>query len=341
MIMNKTILCGLTIDEIYGIMQSSGFRMDHARATANQIYKKGISDLSESNKLSKKLKMFIKENTLSGLFLPESSFISSDGTQKSVFRRHDGRCYETVMMSEGKRTTVCVSTQSGCRMGCPFCMTGRYGFYGNLTAGEILNQIISIPLSRPVTHVVFMGMGEPMDNIDNVLKACTVMMAEWGLAISRRNITVSTVGITGKVKQFIKESPCNLAFSLYSPFPDERRAVVPVEKTYPAIDIIEIMKSDDKHKDRRLSIAYIMIKGINDSENHLEGLIKLLKGSRIRVNLIPYHPGPDDVNRSSSEKRIQHFRHNLTISGISASVRKSRGQDISAACGLLASQFEQ
>ena len=239
-------------------------------------------------------------------------------------------------MPDKKRNTVCVSTQSGCRMGCPFCVTGRYGFHGNLSAGEIVNQVISIPEASKITHVVFMGMGEPMDNLENVLKACRILTAEWGLAISQRNITVSTVGITPGIKIFLESSECNLTLSLYSPFPDERKLVVPAETRYPVSEIINIMKNYPVKKKRRLSVAYVMIKELNDTDHHLEGLKALLKGSDIRVNLLPYHLVPGDNNTSSSAERIQFFKHNLVISGISASIRKSRGIDISAACGLLA-----
>ena len=176
-------------------------------------------------------------------------------------------------------------------MGCPFCVTGRYGFHGNLSAGEIVNQVISIPGSSGVTHVVFMGMGEPMDNLENVLKACRILSSEWGLAISPRNITVSTVGITSGIEKFLQSSECNLTLSLHSPFPDERELVVPAEKRYPVHEIIRIMMNYPLKKKRRLSIAYIMIKNLNDTDLHLEGLKALLKGSKIRVNLLQYHHG--------------------------------------------------
>jgi 23S rRNA (adenine2503-C2)-methyltransferase len=222
-------------------------------------------------------------------------------------------------------------------MGCPFCVTAKYGFHGNLSAGDIINQIISIPSAEKVTHVVFMGMGEPMDNLENVLKTAGIISAEWGMAISPRNITVSTVGILPAVELFLERSQCNLTLSLYSPFEEERINVIPAEKKYPALKIIEIMKNIPLKKKRRLSIAYVMIKDINDTDHHLSGLKKMVGGSGIRVNLLPYHPVKNDENTPSSDERMHYFKHDLVISGISASVRKSRGADISAACGLLAS----
>jgi 23S rRNA (adenine2503-C2)-methyltransferase len=275
-------------------------------------------------------------NTYSGVFTPITSEVSIDKTVKYLFRTETGKEFETVYIPANKRNTVCVSTQSGCRMGCRFCVTGRYGFRGNLSTGEIVNQIISIPVAGKVTHIVFMGMGEPMDNLENVLKACRIITAEWGLAISPRNVTVSTVGITPGIEEFLKSSECNLTLSLHSPFSEERERAVSIEKKYPAHKIIEIMNNYPVKKKRRLSLAYVMIKDLNDTDKHLEGLKALLKDSVVRVNLLPYHRVNDDPNTSSSNEKMQFFKHNLVVSGISASVRKSRGIDISAACGLLA-----
>jgi 23S rRNA (adenine2503-C2)-methyltransferase len=226
-------------------------------------------------------------------------------------------------------------------MGCPFCATGNYGYYGNLSVRDIINQIISIPEAGKVTHVVFMGMGEPMDNLKNVLKACNIITAQWGLSIGVRNVTVSTVGILPAVKDFLEGSGCNLSLSLYSPFPEERLKIVPAEKRYPSGTIIDLMKGYTSGKRRRMTVAYVMIKGINDSDGHLKELKRLIGNSGIRVNLLPFHRIPGSTNESSAPGRIQFFRHDLVISGISASIRKSRGEDVSAACGLLASGLNQ
>jgi len=332
--MIKTSLCGLTADEI---MDLAGSDQSHANAIANCLYKKKIDDILLFPGISKKLKEALIERSCPGIFRPVASEKSCDGTIKYLFRNRLGLEYETVYMPDIKRHTVCVSSQSGCRMGCPFCVTGKYGFRGNLSVHDIINQVISLPGPIRITHVVFMGMGEPLDNIDNLLKACNILTAEWGLAISPRNITVSTVGITSGTEIFLKLSNCNLALSLYSPFPEERYRAVPAEKKYPAHRIIDIMKSRPAGKKQRMSIAYVMIGGINDTDRHLDGLINLLKDSRIRVNLLPFHSIPGDDNTSSSPERMQYFKHELVISGISASIRKSRGIDVSAACGLLAS----
>ena len=335
--MIKKNLCGLTVDEILSLIEPSGFTPAHAVSISNSIYRKRIDEISFITKIPNKLKEELTFKTCSGIFKPVATEYSIDKTIKYLFRTESGKEFETVYIPDNKRNTVCVSTQSGCRMGCPFCVTGNYGFRGNLSAGEIVNQIISIPDAGKVTHVVFMGMGEPLDNLENVLKACKIITSDWGLAISPRNVTVSTVGITPGIEKFLESSHCNLTVSLHSPFSMERKLIVPVERRYPAHKIIEIMKNYPVKKKRRLSLAYVMIKDMNDTDFHLEGLKTLIKGSEVRVNLLPYHPFGEDLNSPSSDERMQFFKHNLVISGISASVRKSRGFDISAACGLLAS----
>jgi 23S rRNA (adenine2503-C2)-methyltransferase len=339
--MIKKSLCGLTADEILRLIEPYGFTYSHAVSIANGIYKKNANELSLIARLPKKLRYELETIATCGIFFPVSSEVSADKTVKYLFRTEMGKAYETVYIPDNKRNTVCVSTQSGCRMGCPFCVTAGYGFHGNLSAGEIVNQIISIPDSGKVTHVVFMGMGEPMDNLENVLKACEIITSEWGLAISSRNVTVSTVGITKGIEKFLQRSDCNLTLSLYSPFPEERKKVVPAEKQNPALKLIEIMKNYPVKKKRRLSLAYVMIKDLNDTDKHLEELKAILKGSAIRVNLLPYHSVMNDLIISSTEEKMHFFKHDLVMSGISASVRKSRGIDISAACGLLATGLKK
>ena len=334
--MKKKNLCGLTAEEIFGIIKQGGFEFRHAVTIANLIYKKRITDFSRVNRLPKSLLEFIDQNTTTIISEPVAAEESADKSVKYLFRNLSGMQFETVYIPDGKRNTVCVSAQSGCRMGCPFCMTAKYGFHGDLAAADILTQILGIPHAGNVTHIVFMGMGEPLDNLESVLQACRIMTAEWGMAVSPRNITVSTVGITQGVRRFLEESDCNLALSLYSPFEEERAQVVPAERKYPVSEIMEIMRNYLSGKRRRLSVAYVMIREVNDTDSHLAGLVKMLKDTGIRVNLLPYHPVKDDRVSSSTEERMMFFRHRLMMSGISASVRKSRGADISAACGLLA-----
>jgi 23S rRNA (adenine2503-C2)-methyltransferase len=334
--MEKKSLCGMTAQELKEIIGPAGFSDTHVNSVLNQIYKKSKKDINDLLNIPKELKHLLEEKTIPGFFSPSATEISVDKSIKYLFSASDGRSFETVFIPDDKRTTVCVSTQSGCRMGCPFCVTSSYGFRGNLTAGEIVNQVIALPDAGSVNHVVFMGMGEPMDNLENVLKACEIFTAEWGLSISSRNITVSTVGITDGIRQFLNRSSCNLTLSLHSPFSKERSLLIPAEGAFPFSEIIEMMKCFPRKKMRRFSVAYIMIKGFNDSDLHLEELKKLLAGTGIRVNLLPFHKTTNNPMLTSTPERMQWFKHSLVTSGISASIRKSRGEDISAACGLLA-----
>ena len=337
--MKKITLSGLTPGEISGLIEPEGFNLKHALIISNSIYKKKAAGFADIQSLPFKLRNFLDAAADAGIYKPVQSEVSSDKSVKYLFRNHKGLLFETVYIPENKRNTVCVSSQSGCRMGCPLCVTGKYGFHGNLSAGDIVNQVLSLPQADKVTHVVFMGMGEPLDNLNNVLKACETFTSQWGLSLSRRNITVSTVGITPGIKEFLSRTSCNLTLSLYSPFAAERLELVPLEQKYPLRDLIDLMKTFPLQKKRRMSIAYVMIRDLNDADRHLGELMKLLKGSGIRVNLLPFHPVNEVSYRSSTDKRMLFFKHNLIVAGISASIRKSRGTDISAACGLLASNL--
>lgn len=334
-------ICGLApCDIMDSVAHLYPMSMRQALAVANGVYKKGVVDFLEISSIPRILGRILNNEFQSGTFNPVLEKFSSDGSVKYLYRNPEGMEYETVYIPDVKRNTVCVSTQSGCRMGCRFCATGRIGFHGNLTAGEIINQVISITDSKKVNHVVFMGMGEPLDNLPGLLKAIEILTASWGLAISPRNITVSTVGIRPGIIEFLEKVRCNLVLSLFSPFSEERQRAVPVEKVYPLEEIIAMMKSSPPDRKRRLSIAYMMIRNLNDTDSHLEKLKELLHNSRVRVNLLPYHPVADDLNLPSSSEKMNYFKHELVNSGISASIRKSRGTDIDAACGLLAGGHE-
>lgn len=336
-----TPLCGLTPDELFGFIRKYGFEKDYAVKIVSSFYRRGIRDLALMTNVPKQLRELISSDFSTAFNIPRASETSTDKTIKYLFRTETGKEYETVYIPEEKRKTVCVSVQSGCRMGCPFCATAGYGFKGDLNAGEIVGQVISLPFAKEISHVVFMGMGEPMDNLSGVLKACDIMTSQWGLAISPHNITVSSVGITEGINEFLDRSECNLTLSLYSPFASERAEIVPAEKLYPVRDIIDTMRAYPLAKKRRLSIAYVMIENVNDSDNHLEELKRLLTGSSIRVNLLPYNTISNDPKKSSSPSRMTYFKHSLVISGVPASIRKPRGADISAACGLLASGLSE
>jgi 23S rRNA (adenine2503-C2)-methyltransferase len=336
--MSRKILYGLTPDETYDLISDSGFSRSHAVEVALNLYRRKIGSIDNFIKIPKKLKSFLSSCCSVGLLDYVDSEMSSDGAARYLFKSAEDKFFETVYIPEHKRNTVCVSVQSGCRMGCPNCVSGAYGFYGNLTTEEIVTQVLSIPFSSDITHVVFMGMGEPMDNLDNVLKSCEILTAQWGLALSPRNVTISTTGILSGVKRFLEESDCNLTLSLHSPFSAERAKIIPAESKHPFADLLSEIKSAKLKKGRRLSVAYMMIDGVNDSEEYLEELISVLKSLGIRVNLLPFHKTPNSVLNPSPYERIQYFKHSLVCAGVSASIRKSRGGDISAACGLLAAR---
>ena len=333
---DKRQLVGLTYDEIAKSLQSSGIDTKYAGRIAYWLYKRKLRHLTDIDNIAGDVKRLLAENFTSGITPPPKRTESSDGSVKYLFNYPRNRSAETVFLPDKIRSTVCVSTQCGCARSCLHCRTGEMGLRGNLSAGEIVNQVLAIPESEEVNRVVFMGMGEPLDNVDEVIKAINIFTAEWGLALGSANITVSTVGIIPGISKILKATSCNLTLSLVSPIPGERVALVPAEKIYPAAEVISIMKSAPPANKRRFTIAYMMIDGVNDSDTHLEALTQLTAGSSVRVNLLKYHPHGDLPFRPSSADKMDHFRVRLLASGISASIRRSRGEDISAACGMLA-----
>jgi 23S rRNA (adenine2503-C2)-methyltransferase len=331
----KTLpLAGLDLSGLEHLLTINGADPRFARRILYWIYRRGIMSFTEINDIPKNVLTVLSGRFATGLSSAVSSAVSADGSVKYLFRTDDGLLHETVYLPEGNRRTVCVSVQSGCRMGCRFCATGLNGWRGNLTAGEIVNQVVSLP--HDVNHLVLMGMGEPGDNINEVIKAVNVMTAEWGMAVGKRRVTVSTVGITPAVKRLIAETGCNITLSLYSPFPEERQEAIPAETAWPFKETLSLMKASLAGYDRRFTVAYVMIKGKNDTGRHLEELKRLIAGTGIRINLLPYHQLEADADSSSDAETMMRFKHLLVTSGIGASVRKSRGADIAAACGMLA-----
>jgi 23S rRNA (adenine2503-C2)-methyltransferase len=333
---NLKTLSGMGLSDAEALLCSLGLDEHYARRLLYWVYRRRIKSLDEINDIPGRVLQVLSEHVVPGLSPPVTSEVSSDGSVKYLFSDAGGLMHETVWLPDGKRRTVCVSVQSGCRMGCRFCATGRNGWGGNLTAGEIVNQVVSIP--DEVTHIVLMGMGEPGDNIDEVIKACRIFTAEWGLAAGRSRVTVSTVGVTPAVKRLLEETECNITLSLHSPFHEERREVIPAEARWPFAETLNLMKSYDNGRKRRFTVAYVMIMGKNDTDRHLVELKRLLAGTDIRVNLLPYHPADVNDDRCSDGEIMMRFKHELVTSGIGASVRKSRGADIAAACGMLAAR---
>ncbi|MCA1747121.1 MAG: 23S rRNA (adenine(2503)-C(2))-methyltransferase RlmN, partial [Bacteroidales bacterium] len=288
--------------------------------------------------LSKEARSKLKTNYQIGLSPARNVQVSADGTKKYLFNTSLEKFIETAYIPDNDRHTVCVSTQVGCKMGCLFCMTGKQGFQGNLTAGEILNQLRSIEEWDRITNIVYMGMGEPLDNLEEVLKSLEILTAAWGFAMSPRRITVSTIGIIPAMKEFLEKSEAHLAVSLHSPFDAERKMLMPVQQVYPLTEVLKEIRSWDFGRQRRVSFEYIMFGELNDTPRHVKELVKILSGIQCRINLIRFHPIPDTPLKSSTPERISAFRDGLNARGIVTTLRASRGEDIYAACGLLSTR---
>ena len=336
--MPKNYLFGKKQDELEKIVQLLNLPAYHGRQIAEWLYKKEVSTISEMTNLSKTVRTLLSKEYEMGLLKFLKVQESIDGTKKYLFETISGKFIETAYIPEKNRSTLCVSSQVGCKMGCLFCMTGKQGFQGQLSVGEILSQLKSLPERKQITNIVYMGMGEPFDNLQNVMDSLEILTSDWGFAMSPRRITVSTIGIIPGMKEFLESSKCHLAVSLNSPFEEERKQLMPVEKVYSLPKVLDVIKSFDFGKQRRVSFEYIMLKGFNDTKRHVNELVRLLHGIRCRVNLIRFHPIPGTPLESSDFSTIQEFQNALKAKGIITTLRASRGQDIAAACGLLSTE---
>ena len=334
----KDTLFGKTLSELQEITENLGLPKYNARQISDWLYKKNIISVNEMTNLSVKTRELLSNKYDTGITLPLKVEVSADKTKKYLFQTSGGHYIETAMIPERSRVTVCVSSQAGCKMGCTFCMTARQGFQGNLTAGEIVNQIKSIEESEQVSNIVYMGMGEPLDNLAEVLKSLEILTSDWGFGMSPRRITVSTIGIVPAMHNFLEKSEAHLAVSLHSPFNTERQRLMPLQAKYPIEQIISEIKSRNIGGQRRISFEYILFEGLNDSSVHVKELTKLLNGLKCRVNLIRFHPIPGSPLKSPGEETLQRFKDQLNNKGILTTIRASRGQDISAACGLLSTK---
>ena len=335
--MQKRVLVGKTLSELKQLAQELKMPAFAGKQIAEWLYEKRVTDFSAMTNISKQNRERLAEECSVGVEPPVHQVVSEDGTEKYLFSLSDGYTVETVYIPDRERATLCVSSQVGCKMNCLFCMTGKQGFQRNLTPAEIMNQILAVPHSQELTNIVFMGMGEPTDNLDSVLAVIEILTSAWGMAWSPKRITLSTVGIRKGVKRFLDESKCHLAVSLHAP--DGRRAkYMPAEKAFPISEMIAMLREYDFSHQRRLSFEYIMLRGVNDSIEDAQKLSELLKGLDCRVNLIRYHAIPGISLQSSSDATIEAFRNELNTRGVVATIRASRGEDVSAACGMLASQ---
>lgn len=334
----KEVLFGKILEELQQIVTAFKLPKFTAKQIADWLYKKDCYFIDEMTNLSKEARAILNKNFTIGLTRHLKVSESSDGTKKYLFPVRAGGFIEAAYIPEKDRATLCVSSQIGCKMGCLFCMTGKQGFQGQLSANEILNQIRSLPEREKLTNIVFMGMGEPFNNLENVLKSVQILTETWGFEMAPRRITVSTIGIIPGMVKFLEQTKAHLAVSLHSPFEVERKNLIPIEKVYPLSAIMKTIKNTEWGRQRRVSFEYIMFKELNDTEQHIKGLVKLLHGIKCRINLIRFHPFPGSPLQSSDTKTIEWFRDTLKEKGIMTTIRTSRGQDIEAACGLLSTK---
>ncbi|GAB4224051.1 MAG: 23S rRNA (adenine(2503)-C(2))-methyltransferase RlmN [Spirochaetales bacterium] len=337
----KEPLFGKTLRQLEEIRDRLGLPSYTPKQVARWLYRGHLQQIAAMTDLSKEVRHILEGRFTPGTAAPTHVSESSDGTKKYLFPPG----IESAFIPEEDRATLCLSTQIGCKMGCRFCWTGKQGFQGNLSPGEILNQYESLPERERITNFVYMGMGEPLDNLDAVLDSLTILTAPWGYGFSPSRITVSTVGILPGIKRFLEESHCHLAVSLHSPFDEERSLLMPIQHRYPVKEVLEVIRSFDIPKQRRVSFEYIVFEGLNHSPRHVKELARILQGIRCRINLIRFHSGreqmllPDGrVLTPASNEQVLEFQEQLNRKGIRTTIRKSRGQDIEAACGQLSTK---
>ena len=338
--MRETLL-GKTPAELKEAALKVGLPAFAGKQLAGWLYDKKVLSFNDMTNISKAGRERLEAEYDIGVTLPSGCQVSRDGTKKYLFPAGVGEAVEAVMIPDEDRKTLCVSSQAGCRMGCKFCMTGRQGFHGNLPVSLILSQFVAIDEAPDLTNAVFMGMGEPLDNFDNVLRAVEVLTSDWGFGWSPKRITLSTIGLIPNLKRFLDSTRCHVAVSLHNPFPEERSALMPVQKAWPVEDVIDLLRGYDFTGQRRVSFEYIMFAGLNDGKRHADALIRLLKGLECRVNLIRFHKIPDAPFESSPQIVMESFRDRLSNHGITCTIRASRGEDIMAACGMLAGEHRK
>lgn len=328
-------LYGQTLPQLEALCNRLEMPRFAAKQIARWLYDKHATTIEAMSDLSARHRALLAETYEVGLTAPEKVSISTDGTKKYLYRTSQNHFIESAYIPDGDRATLCISSQAGCRMGCRFCATGRQGLQHSLSTNEILNQIESLPERERLTNVVFMGMGEPLDNLDSLLPALEVLTSAWGFGWSPTRITVSTAGVASRLERFLEATQVHLAVSLHNPFPHERAEIMPIEKAWPIREVVEILRRYDFTHQRRVSFEYIVMSGLNDSPHHIRELCRLLDGIKCRINLIRFHKIPGSPYFSPDDRAMIAFRDALTAKGIHTTIRTSRGEDIQAACGLL------
>lgn len=328
-------LYGQTLSQLEALCNRLEMPRFAAKQIARWLYDKHATTIEAMSDLSARHRALLAETYEVGFTSPEKVSISADGTKKYLYRTSQNHFIESAYIPDGDRATLCISSQAGCRMGCRFCATGRQGLQHSLSTNEILNQIESLPERERLTNVVFMGMGEPLDNLDSLLPALEVLTSAWGFGWSPTRITVSTAGVASRLERFLEATQVHLAVSLHNPFPHERAEIMPIEKAWPIREVVEILRRYDFTHQRRVSFEYIVMSGLNDSPRHIRELCRLLDGIKCRINLIRFHKIPGSPYFSPDDRAMIAFRDALTAKGIHTTIRTSRGEDIQAACGLL------
>ena len=349
----KKPLLGLSLTELKNVAKELGMPAFTGGQMAKWLYTQHVRSIDEMTNISKANRERLKEHYDIGCMEPLDCQRSKDGTIKYLFPvvttnptkepqpLETNKYVETVFIPDKDRATLCVSCQVGCKMNCLFCQTGKQGWQGDLSARDILTQIYALPERERLTNIVFMGQGEPMDNLDNVLKATEILTADYAYAWSPKRITVSSVGVKNKLKRFLDESECHVAISMHSPIHEQREQLMPAERAMAIEDVVALLKQYDFTHQRRCSFEYICFGGLNDTPTHAREIVKLLQGLECRVNLIRFHEIPAVSLPASDEKRMESLRDYLTAHGVFTTIRASRGQDIFAACGLLSSARKQ
>ncbi len=341
---DKQDLSDMSLEDIEDFISHLGKEKYRARQIMKWMYRFGVSSFDEMTNLSKVFRQEIKEIARITSLSIEEIQKSKDGTKKVLFRLRDNSFIESVLIREKNHWTQCVSTQAGCAMGCKFCLTGRYGFKRNLLPSEIVGQITALHFNTPegenVKSIVMMGMGEPLANYENTLKAIRIITSDVGPGVSKRKITVSTCGITPMIRRLGEEVSVNLAVSLNAPDDERRTALMPVNKKYPLKELIDACKEYPMPRRRMITFEYILMEGINDSEKDAKMLTSLLKGVHCKFNLIPFNEFPESDFKKPSDKTIRAFQNILIKHHYTTMVRPSKGNDILAACGQLSGRAE-
>jgi 23S rRNA (adenine2503-C2)-methyltransferase len=334
--MQKQQLIGYTLDEVKSLLDGYGQNPMLAKEICLCMYRRRCKSFLEIESIPLDIRRKLDSNFTIDPTQPISSQHSVDGTFKYLFTTQQGNPYETAFIPGGARRTLCISTQSGCRMGCSFCYTGNLGLKENLSAAQILGQLIAIPNGKQVNRIVLMGMGEPLDNPVSVFRVLEILNAQWGFAFGAANITLSTVGIIPQLDKLVKSRFCNIAISLHSPFPEQRVDMIPSENDFPISSIVKYFRQNPLRKPLRLSFEYVVIPGENDSQDYILGVAELLADLKCHVNVIPLNTKKNNIQFVSAARS---FQQKLNQSGIPTTLRISRGQDIDAACGMMAGKL--